>query len=504
MAELVEINVLIKQIEQREDARAALSSLRASIKEEANYKQASALIGDGSILLPLLQDSDAKVRKNTAALLGDLEIEEAAEALFLAYEKEETRFVRGPLLQALGKTNPYPYLSRLQEQYETLCNKEVEENEKKHIREELHALERILRQEGPEKRHTFTGWDKKLTILLTTNPKYAKITADKLNAYRKGATSLGVKAVVDNFREVVKIRTFRELLFPVSLKTEVKLSDGPEAFGAAVADSKLLALLEYCHKEPAPFYFRIDMKGGISLEERSRYIKRAAAVIEEKTGRKLLNAPDEYEAEIRLFFDKEGKIHVFLKMQTIPMDRFAYRKNAIAASVHPSVAAMLMELAKPYLKERAQILDPCCGVGTMLIERHRVLPARETYGIDIFGEAIEKARINTTEAGIRANYIHRDYFDFKHEYPFDEIIANMPVRGKRTKEEQDDFYQKFFEKSAELLAPGGVMILYSNEGGFVKKQLRLHPEFKLRQEYVISEKDGFCLYIIGFRFMAMK
>ena len=30
---------------------------------------------------------------------------------------------------------------------------------------------------------------------------------------------------------------------------------------------------------------------------------------------------------------------------------------------------MIVALAEPYLKENAQILDPFCGVGTMLIER---------------------------------------------------------------------------------------------------------------------------------------
>ena len=43
----------------------------------------------------------------------------------------------------------------------------------------------------------------------------------------------------------------------------------------------------------------------------------------------------------------------------------------------------MLYLAKPYLKEDAAVLDPFCGVGTMLIERNKVLPARSLYGIDI-------------------------------------------------------------------------------------------------------------------------
>lgn len=493
------VDKLLEQIKQQSDVRAELSALRAAIKDEKIYWEAVKAVGTGEMLLPLLTSEDAKVRKNAAALIGDLEIEEAAEALFLAYQREATLFVRGTLLQALGKTNAYPYLQELQERYQKLRGKEMQENEKKHLREELKELERILRKEGADSCHTFVGWNKRLTVLLTTNSKYCEVTAAQLQAERKAKTSLGVKAIINNLREVINIRSFRELLFPISLKQQIKLSDGPEALGEAVADSRVLPLLQYCHKESGPFYFRLDVKAGLSMEERSRYIKRAAAVIEEKSGRVLLNAPDQYEAEIRLYLDKEQKIHVFVKMYTIPMERFAYRKETISASIHPSVAAMLMELAKPYFKKQAQILDPCCGVGTMLVERHKVLPAREIYGLDIFGDAIQKARINTEEAGIRANFIHRDYMDFKHKYLFDEIITNMPTRGKKSKEEQNWFYERFFAKSKELLVPGGIMILYSDEKGFVKKQLRLQEEYELLKEYCILEKEQFYLFIIRMR-----
>ena len=493
------IEELCRQIEQKENLRKALSELRAVIKEKALYEEIRRRLKEGEVIAPLLLSEDAKIRKNAAALLGDLQIQEMALQLYLAYQKEETLFVRGTILGALEKTDPYPYLSELQEQYEFLCKKEIPEHEKKHTREEIRILERILRKEGKENRHTFTGWEEKLLILLTTNGGYQNLITEKLSADRKKETSLGVQAVVNDLRKVTAIRTFRELLFPVRLDRTVVFEDGPEIFGEALANSKLLPLLERCHKEPAPFYFRIDLRGGFSLEERSRYIKRAAFAIEEKSGRRLINTPEDYEFEIRLLLDKTKKIHVFLKMFTIPMERFSYRKGTIAASMHPSMAAMILELARPWMKEKAQVLDPCCGVGTMLVERHKLLAAREIYGIDIFGEAVEKARINTAEAGMHVNFIHKDYLDFKHEYLFDEIIANMPIRGKRTKEEQDLFYRGFFDKSEELLTPGGILLLYSDENGFVKKQIRLHPAFKLYQEFLVREKEQFYMYVIGCR-----
>jgi 23S rRNA G2445 N2-methylase RlmL len=177
--------------------------------------------------------------------------------------------------------------------------------------------------------------------------------------------------------------------------------------------------------------------------------------------------------------------------------RFDYRKNAISASIHPSTAALLMELAAPYLKEDAQIMDPFCGVGTMLIERDRRVPAREMYATDIFGEAIEKGRENAALAGARINFIHRDFFDFRHDYLFDEIITNMPVRGKKTREEMDALYGNFFGKVLEIAQEEATVILYTNELGFVKKQLRLRKQFTLLQETCILDKTGFYLLIIG-------
>ena len=110
--------------------------------------------------------------------------------------------------------------------------------------------------------------------------------------------------------------------------------------------------------------------------------------------------------------------------------------------------------------------------------------------------AVIKARENAKAAGRQINYINRDFFDFTHKYLFDEIICNMPLRGKKTREEQDAFYSQFFDCAGKFLKNGGYMILYSNEGGFVKKQLRRHMEYRLIDEFCIREKEGFYLFIV--------
>ena len=66
-----------------------------------------------------------------------------------------------------------------------------------------------------------------------------------------------------------------------------------------------------------------------------------------------------------------------------------------------------------------------------------------------------------------------------------------------TRGEMDTLYEKFFQKALTILQKEAVMILYTKELGFVKKQLRLHREFKLLQEICMQKNKGFYLLIIG-------
>ena len=163
------------------------------------------------------------------------------------------------------------------------------------------------------------------------------------------------------------------------------------------------------------------------------------------------------------------------------------------------MAAGILALAQKYLTEHGQVLDPFCGAGTMLIERNYLEPARDSYGLDIFGEAIEKARANTRIARMNINYINRDFTDFRHEYLFDEIITDMPVKGAMSFEKLEKLYEMFFERASELIKKNGTIIMYSGEIGFVKKQIRLRSRFHMEREYCISEKNKTYVFIITYR-----
>lgn len=450
-----------------------------------------------SVFIEYLSNEDAKTRKNAALLLGDIVCQEATKALWDAYEKEETLFVKAAYLQALSKLDVKEKLPELKARLEQLLQAEVEPENRKHIEEEIRELRKIVIQYEGIKHHTPDIDGKQLSVILLTNRSQRETIRRTIDCGAAKVHPLGVWVDTDDLPSLIKLRTFRDMVFP--LKLDGFLVDEPVEAAKQIWESDILGLLDSIHKEKGGYYFRIECKNAMELDERSTFTKKMASELEALSKGQLINSTSDYEVELRLIANKEGAFFPCLRLSTIKKRRFTYRKNAIAASIHPSTAALIMELAKDYLKEDAQIIDPFCGVGTMLIERHKKVPAREMYGTDIFGDAIKFARENTELAGLRINYIHRDFRDFKHDYLFNEIITNMPLRGKKTKQEMDHFYEEFFDKAKTILTKDGVVVMYTNEIGFVKKQLRLHKEFELVQETCMQPKNDFYLLIMKYK-----
>lgn len=486
------IEKLYDSIVRNEEVRASLIELRQLLKEEKNRSQWEALVQETDPLVNCLEDADAKVRKNAALILGELGKEK--ERLYEAYQKEEKRFVKTSYLKALSHFDLSDLADTLKARLQEVLAEEQTPENKKHLDEEIRQLQQMVTAVEGTVKHTFCGYQEQFDLLLTTYQPYQQITADQIHTGEVKVLNAGVRVQSDQLRSILNIRTYREMLFLMS--GSKKLIGTPEKIAAQIAKSDLLEKLQKCHKEEAPFYFRIDLRSPMSLEEKSKFAKKMATELEAVTGRKLINSTSDYEVEIRLMENKDGSYFPCYRMLTIPQKRFAYRKEVVSTSIHPSLAALCMRLAGDYLEENAQVLDPFCGVGTMLIERERYRKVRVSYGIDSFGEAIEKAKENTRRANTSVYYIHRDYFDFKHDHLFDEIITNMPIKGKKRKEEMDEIYASFFKQSSDLLCTGGRIIMYCNEQAFVKKQLRLHKEFVLREEFLIRKKDGYCLYVL--------
>ena len=489
---------ILKELVEKQNIRTNLSSLRQLIKDaEQKVLLKEEVAKQEDLFLSFLQSDDAKTRKNAALLLGDIAYQNALEALYEGYQTETTLFVKASYLQAMAELDVEDKLDALKETLAQLLETEPEPENKKHVDEEIRALRKIVIQAEGIVRHTPDIKGKKVKVLLFTNRTQRETIRRTIDCGVASVHPLGVLVETENLSDLMKLRTYREMAFPVDV--EGFLPENPVEAAKKLWNAGIIELLNGVHKENHPYYFRIECKSAMDLEKRSAFTRKFATELESLSKGQLINSTSDYEVEIRLIANKDGLFFPCVRILTIKNNRFDYRKNAIAASIHPSTAALIVELAKDYLKENAQIMDPFCGVGTMLIERNKMVPAKEMYGTDIYGEAIAFARENTQNAGARVNYIHRDFMDFKHDYLFDEIITNMPMRGTKTKQEMDAFYGMFFEKVKTHLAKDAVIIMYTNEIGFVKKQLRLHKEFSLLQETSLQPKNDFYLLIMGYK-----
>lgn len=478
-----------------EEVRGNLISLRSTLSDEKEKRSfAYLLAGDFTVLTRLLKHEDPKVRKNAALILGEMESEDLLPILFDAYQKEETLFVRPDYLQAMRKLDYRPCLPALKKRLETLSGISTADEGKKHRNEEIRVLRQMVLQYEAPVPHRFTGQDYRKSVILTVNRSQREATAKQLPDGKITMLQGGIRIKEAALGDILPIRTYSELLFPI--EGMIIPAAGPEEIGKILADGRLFSLVQGLHEGIPPFYYRIELKSTLPPEKKGAFIRRLSEAFEQASGGTWINTASGYELEIRLLQRKDETWIPMVKFFTIKDRRFRYRKEYTPASLAPVNAALAVCLARPYLKKDAQILDPFCGVGTMLLERNYAVRARTMYGIDILGEAIEKARINTAIAGVTVNYINRDFFAFEHEYLFDEIITEFPqVTQSRQRPLIRELYGKFFDHAGKLLKDEAVMILYSSEPSFVREEVKKYPQYRIRESFVINERKGTTLFV---------
>ncbi len=497
------IRDIIEQLQDGQDVRKNLIQLKAECKEYAGKSAVLyALDNKLDLFASFLHMEDPKIRKNAALILGQLGVQDSLEILYEAYVKEDTLFVKSSYLTAMRELDYRKHLEDFKKRLEFLQQSSVEEKNKKHVAEEKKILQdMILTLEGHEK-HTFIGWKEPSNVILLTNRNFREVTEEQLKSNRPKLFTAGVQAKCEDLKEMYEIRTFSELLFVLEDCPTLKVNGQDtidtmaKSMAGQMGKSSLLHFLHVRHQGKEPFYFRIECKNKMDLKQKSAFTKKLAAYLQEETNNGLINSTSHYELELRLVENKAGDFNLMIKLFTYKDPRFRYRREAMSSSIQPVNAALAMKLAQKYLKEGAQVLDPFCGVGTMLIERNYAGKTGDVYGVDIFGKGIEAARRNTENAKMRINYINRDFFDFHHEYLFDEVISNMPrVMGKKTHDDIYKIYIKFWEKIQEHIGADTVIMLYCYDREILMDTLP-KKHFTIKEEFEISKKEGAYLYII--------
>ncbi|OQX22681.1 MAG: hypothetical protein BWK75_00115 [Candidatus Altiarchaeales archaeon A3] len=174
--------------------------------------------------------------------------------------------------------------------------------------------------------------------------------------------------------------------------------------------------------------------------------------------------------------DREKFIH------RLPLNR----PFTVPVTMHPKLARTLVNLAR--VKEGAQILDPFCGSGAILVEAG--LMGMKIFGKDISEYMIHGCRKNLDFYGVQyknKNLKEGDALKIRKKNFFDAIVTDLPYGRSSftTNKNLTQLYDKFMITAYNLLKDGKFAVIVSKDGidyDFYK--------FKLVEEHFIRVHGG--------------
>lgn len=427
-----------------ENQRASLRFLVDACKKKKYRESITPLIiNDVDKLLAI---EDKKARKIAFMLIGICAPNECAQKLVDALETEKIRFVKPSIILAIGNSdNPEKYLS----------NYMVDPGEIKHVEAEEAALKKALAK-------TLTG-PKDIKVKL---PKKTIITAQKLSALIAELNDkkilyerVGYNGLNIDTENLKNLRCYNEALYYIGTLQDFKKASGVlDSYGCAGSA------------------YRVEA-GKLPIAQRNDTIKKISRGLS-KFG--YTDNPSSYSFEIRPMVD--NKLFAVFKDKT----RFSYRVETIPASINPVTAACMMQICKPYMKPNADVLDPFCGSGTMLIERGIIKPVNSLVGVDISEVAINAAYSNRDSSGQQISLFRSDFMNFAIS-KFDEIVSNMPVRNRVSDYESDlRLYNLFVKRLGLLLKNNGVAFLYTQEKKLLRDEIERNNLFRIVKEEIFD------------------
>ncbi len=421
----------------------------------------------------MLTGEDAKLRKNTARVMGAIGKKEYAPLLMTALKNERTRFVRPSITLALGAIGREDVKAFLDSYTVPSAN---DESEKRHYAEETEALTSARQRLIKTEKHTFRALDTeyefelrapdRLVGSLLFDMEKEGLTPD---SHKENRVFIKTKHV----EKLLKLRSMQSMLMPIAKDIDIKSAAELLQCGRFMRE-----FFENCCEGKPPYGYRIELRG--EIEDRAQKTRAIAAVI---SSERLLNAPSDYEAELIFEADETGRSACYLKPTVFSDTRFDYRVEALPASIHPATAAAVLRYAREHLKPGARVLDPCCGSGTLLLEREKLTDVASLTGVDIAHKAIDIARRNAEKAGSKAKFVCNDMLRFEAKRPYDEVIANLPF-GNRvgTHSANEKLYAGLLDRLPGWLNENGTAVLYTMEFTLLKKLIRERPKLKLVTE----------------------
>jgi 23S rRNA G2445 N2-methylase RlmL len=187
-----------------------------------------------------------------------------------------------------------------------------------------------------------------------------------------------------------------------------------------------------------------------------------SAALQRALPRSLQAVDDDADLEFWLWING-SEVLLGLRLSDATMRHRHYKQEHMSASLRPTIAAAMAWLARPTNDDI--VLDPLCGVGTVIIERALLTSYDRLIGGDIQDEALAMARRNARFAEVTASWRVWD----ARSLPLDaasvtRIITNLPF-GKQigTHETNEKLYTALAHEFRRVLVPDGVLVTLTSE-----------------------------------------
>lgn len=426
------------------NTRAALRVLADAGSRASDFVKSNA-----ESFLKFLHASDAKVRMHAAQIIGNTCAGEYLDELIGAIMHEQTMFALPSYLLAIGRAKS-DRAKRFLDSYQLRSDLE------KHREEEKAALDKALAGFIIRKKARVRILPSDIVLLASPNPNvtYSQC-ADAGLSPKKLGRYIAVSGLSD-FYDIYQLRAYTDAY--------IYLGSSPVAELPAFLAQRERAVLQ----RTGVTGYRLEVRS-VTHQVRLDIIKKCVSSMKE-----LVNTPSSYSIEIMIELDGD-KAQVFLNPLTD--DRFSYRKKAIAASIHPGVAASVCAYASEFFNPDARVLDNFCGSGTMLYERG-FYPHHSLTGADINMTAVEAAKENSRYAHVHPQFHYIDCLKFTAK-KYDEVIVNMPFGlrvGNHSRNER--LYRSYFSILPDILTEEGLAVLYTHEKQLTERLIRNSGRFQ--------------------------
>jgi 23S rRNA G2445 N2-methylase RlmL len=432
----------------RKEAAAALARMRPSPEIDA-------------ALTVALRDTAPKVRKSAAIALAREGNDAAIDALAAALHVEEFEWVRASLILAIGKVRGRA-AERVLRDWQPQSDAERDARAK--------ALDRVAEAVDD------IAW----RTDVVDAPLFASVPRGLEDVAQAEAAALGVASA----RERAGLLRFaqgtpiRGLLARLRCVHDVRLL---VAEGEPLTDDvprRLASLLR-----DADWRGWIGSSGGVlryrfSLDNldlpKSTFREALSSVRDALQTHALADSPSNYALLLRVQ-SAPDRTRVWLVPTFEGDQRFAYRKADVGAAIDPVVGASLVRLLRT--STDAQVVDPTCGSGTLLIERALLDAAVTATGLDISPTAVRAATENVIAAGFAARLAVRqaDATDGG-AWPDScrEVIANLPfgVRSASMDRDLPGVYRGVVANAAARLEKGGRALFYTSAARLMTDELK--------------------------------